>query len=227
MTIEQAFKAIFRHIVLVVLIPLLAVAIAAFLCWNVIPKTYTAQTSLYVLTQSNIDMLNYNELNLSTQLVSDYRELVESKRVKNGASAMLGIDEKAVEGEYKIQVNSTASTRLIRLSVTGKNPAMAANLANALAYQLTQCILDVTNVENISIIDEATPPDEPSGPRSLMYSAVAGIAGLILSVLLALMIDVTSVRIRTKEDVEELLSLPVLAQIPVDNKKGGVTHGKR
>lgn len=219
MTTEQVFKSIFRHIVLVVLIPVLAVAITAFLCWNVIPKTYTAETSLYVLTQTNEDTLNYNELNLSTQLVNDYQELVESKRVKNGAGEMLGIDEKTMEEEFEIAVDSTTSTRLIRLSVTGKNPATVANLANALAYQLSQCILDVTNVENISIIDEATPPEEPSGPRSLIYSAVAGVVGLAISIALALLIDVTNVRIRTREDVEKLLSLPVLAQIPFDNGK--------
>lgn len=219
MTIEQVFKSIFRHIVLVVLIPVFAVGITAFLCWNVLPKTYTAETSLYVLTQTNEDTLNYNELNLSTQLVNDYQELVESKRVKNGAGEMLGIDEKTIEQEYDIEVASTSSTRLIRLSVTGKSPAATANLANALAYQLSECIRDVANVENISIIDEATPPEQPSGPRSLANSAVAGVAGLAVSIVLALLIDLTNVRIRSREDVERILSLPVLAQIPVDNGK--------
>ncbi len=219
MTTEQVFKSIFRHIVLVVLIPVFAVGITAFLCWNVLPKTYTAETSLYVLTQTNEDTLNYNELNLSTQLVNDYQELVESKRVKNGAGEMLGIDEKTMEQEYDIEVASTSSTRLIRLSVTGKSPVATANLANALAYQLSECIRDVANVENISIIDEATPPEQPSGPRSLANSAVAGVAGLAVSIVLALLIDLTNVRIRSREDVERILSLPVLAQIPVDNGK--------
>lgn len=219
MTTEQVFKSIFRHIVLVVLIPVFAVGITAFLCWNVLPKTYTAETSLYVLTQTNEDTLNYNELNLSTQLVNDYQALVESKRVKNGAGEMLGIDEKTMEQEYDIEVASTSSTRLIRLSVTGKSPAATANLANALAYQLSECIRDVANVENISIIDEATPPEQPSGPRSLANSAVAGVAGLAVSIVLALLIDLTNVRIRSREDVERILSLPVLAQIPVDNGK--------
>ena len=219
MTTEQVFKAIFRHIVLVVLIPVFAVGITAFVCWNVLPKTYTAETSMYVLTQTNADTLNYNELNLSTQLVNDYQELVESKRVMNGAGALLGIDEKTMEEAYKIEVDSTTSTRLIRLSVTGESPAMVANLANALADQLSKCILDVTNVENISIIDEATPPDEPSGPKSLLYSAVAGVAGLAISIALALIIDVTNVSIRTREDVEKILGRPVLAQIPLETGK--------
>ena len=215
----DAVRSVFRHIVLVVLIPLLAVAVTAFVCWNVLPKTYTAETTMYVITQSNADTLNYTELNLSTQLVNDYQELVNSKRVKNGAAAALGLDEKEMAEQYRIDVDSTTSTRLIRLKVTGQSPAMAANVANALADQLAKCILDVTNVENISVIDEATPPDEPSGPKSLRNTAIAGVAGLTLSIMLAIVIDLANVSIRSREDAERLLGRPVLAQIPLDNGK--------
>ena len=219
LTFTDILKSIFRHIVLVAVVPMLAVAATAYLCWNVIPKTYTAETTMYVLTQTNTDTLNYNEVNLSTQLVNDYREMAESRRVTTEASEMVGITEKELESDYKISVDSTTSTRLIRLSVTGKSPAAAANLANALAAKLSDCILDVTNVENISIIDEATPPDKASGPKSLQYTAIAGVAALALSIGLAILIDATNVQVKTREDVERLLQLPVLAQIPVDNSK--------
>ena len=83
------FKAIFHHIVLVVIIPLFAVIAAAYVCWNVLPKTYTAETTLYVLTRSDTESLSYNELTVSTQLVNDYQELAESRRVLSGAAEML------------------------------------------------------------------------------------------------------------------------------------------
>ena len=219
MTTQDLFKSIFRHIVLIAVLPMIAVIATAYVCWNVLPKTYTAETTMYVLTQTNTDTLNYNEVNLSTQLVNDYREMAESKRVTRGACELVGITEKQYETDYKVSVDSTTSTRLIRLSVTGKSPASAANLANALAAKLSDCILDVTNVENISIIDEATPPDEASGPRSLMYTAVAGVAALAIAVLFAIALDAMNVSIKTTDDVEKLLQLPVLAQIPVDNSK--------
>lgn len=218
-SLRDIFRSILRHIVLVALIPVLAVSVTGYLCWNVLPKTYTAETTMYVLTQTDADSLNYNELNLSTQLVNDYREMVESKRVRSGAATMLGMDEKTMEESYKIDVSSTTSTRFIRLTIDGPNPAVAANYANALAYQLAQCILDVTNVENISVIDEATPPTTPSGPKSLRNTAIAGVAGLALSVMAAILIDMLNVRIRTREDVTNLLGLPVLAQIPFESGK--------
>ena len=204
---------------IVVFIPLLTVAATAYYCWNVLPKTYTAETTLYVLTKTDTDTLSYNEVNLSTQLVNDYREMAESRRVTKAAAEMVGITEKEIEENYKISVDSTTSTRLIRLTVTAQNPANAANLANALAAKLSDCILAVTNVENISVIDEATPPEEPSGPKSLQYTAIAGVTGLAISVALALLIDNFNVKIKTRDDVEQLLGLPVLAQIPIDNTK--------
>lgn len=219
MTTKDVFRSIFRHIVLVAVLPMLAVAITAYICWNVLPKTYTAETTMYVLTQTSVDTLDYSEINLSTQLVNDYREMAKSKRVISGACALVGITQKEFEDEYEVSVNSTTSTRLITLSVVSRSPAMAANLANAMAGELSDCILDVTNVENISIIDEATPPEVASGPKSLQYTAIAGVAALAVAIMLSLLIDVTNIRIKTREDVEKMLQLPVLAQIPVDNSK--------
>ena len=211
------FKAIFHHIVLVVIIPLFAVIAAAYVCWNVIPKTYTAETTLYVLTRSNTESLSYNELTVSTQLVNDYQELAESRRVLSGAAEMLGMDFAQMKKEFDISVDSTTSTRLITLQVTGESAAQVANLANAMATQLSECITDVTNVENINVVDQAIPPIEPSGPKSLQIIAVAGAAGLFLSAMFAIILEMVNVKILTREDVQEYLGVSVLAQIPLDN----------
>lgn len=212
------FKAIFHHIVLVVIIPLFAVIAAAYVCWNVLPKTYTAETTLYVLTRSDTESLSYNELAVSTQLVNDYQELAESRRVLSGAAEMLGMDFAQMKKEFDISVDSTTSTRLITLQVTGESAAQVANLANAMATQLSECITDVTNVENINVVDQAIPPIEPSGPKSLQIIAVAGAAGLFLSAMFAIILEMVNVKILTREDVQEYLGVSVLAQIPFDNK---------
>ena len=209
-------KAIIHHIVLVVIIPLLAVTVTAYVCWNILPKTYTSETTLYVLTQSNANTLSSSELSVSTQLVNDYQELAESRRVIEGAADMLGLDVTQMEAEYDISVDSTTSTRLIRLEVTGESAAQSANIANALATELSECILDVTNVENINVVDQATPPSEPSGPQSLKITVIAGAAGLVLSIFLAILIDAINIKILTRDDVQEHLGVSVLAQIPLD-----------
>ena len=216
---KDILKSVIRHIALIAILTFLTTAITAFVSWNVLPKTYTAQTTLYVMYRSSEDTLNYSEMSLSSQLVNDYSELIRSNRVIDGAASQLGLSSSEVQSSYQINVNTSTSTRLLKLQVTGTNPTRAANIANALAYELAKCILDVTNVTNISVVDQAKVPSEPSGPPALKITGEAGILALMTSIALAVIIDMINVKIITKEDVQSILGVSVLAQIPLDFSK--------
>ncbi len=216
LTLHEMFKAILDRIVFVALLPFIAIVVTAFVCWNVLPPTYTATTTMYVLNRASEGTISYTDVNTSTLLVSDYQALATSQRVQGGAAGMLGFADLE---DFEISVSSQNSTRLISVNVEGTDPAVTANVANAIAANLSECILDVMQVENISIIDVATPPEEPSGPNSLRNTFLAGIVGLLISVGLVLFIEAINTHIRTAEDVETFLKLPVLAQIPKASEK--------
>lgn len=216
LTIKDIVRAILDHIVLVVLIPAAAVTLTAFVCWNLIPATYTAETSIYVLNRTSDGAISYTDVNTSTLLVKDYEALAKSNRVQDGAAELLGLEDLE---DFQVFVSSESSTRLIYVNVEGREPAATANVANAIAAKLSECIVDVMKVENISIIDSAVPPEEPSGPNALRNMLIAGVIGLIISIGTALVLEVINTSIRTSDDVETLLGLPVLAQIPHNGSK--------
>ena len=216
---NDIIKSVIRHIALIAIITFLTTAITAYISWNVLPKTYTAETTLYVMYRSSEDTLNSSEMSISSQLVNDYSELIRSNRVIDGAASQLGLSSSEVKNSYQINVNTSTTTRLLKLQVTGTNPTRAANIANALAFELAKCILDVTNVTNISVVDQAKVPTEPSGPQSLKITGEAGIFALMASIALAVIIDMINVKIITKEDVQSILGVSVLAQIPLDFSK--------
>ena len=216
---NDIIKSVIRHIALIAIITFLTTAITAYISWNVLPKTYTAETTLYVMYRSSEDTLNSSEMSISSQLVNDYSELIRSNRVIDGAASQLGLSSSEVQNSYQINVNTSTTTRLLKLEVTGTNPTRAANIANALATELAKCILDVTNITNISVVDQAKVPTEPSGPQSLKITGEAGIFALMASIALAVIIDMINVKIITKEDVQSILGVSVLAQIPLDFSK--------
>lgn len=212
MTIKDVFRAILNHIGLIVLISVVAVTGAALLCWLVLPPTYTATTTMYVLNRTTeSELLNYNDLNSSLQLVNDYRELAQSDRIQLRAAEALGLENLE---DFDIKVEAENNTRIISVNVESTDSPMAANVANAITEELSDCIIDVMQAENISIIDSAMPPTEPSGPKSLQITVSAGIAGLLIGIALALLIEMMDTKLKTAEDVEKLLEIPVLAQIP-------------
>jgi capsular polysaccharide biosynthesis protein len=210
-TMKEIIKALLDRIILVVIIPFVAVSVTAYISYEVLEPTYTATTTMYVLNRQSENTVNYSELMTGEMLIADYQQLALSDRVMKATAKETGLENL---GGYAIDVSAASNTRIIVISVEGTDPAMAAEVANSIAGNLSDCIMDVMRVENISVIDDADPPGFPSGPNKLMNIALAGVLGLALSIFLTLVIEMMNTTIRTTEDVESALGLPVLAKVP-------------
>lgn len=68
---------------------------------------------------------------------------------------------------------------------------------------------------NISIIDPAIVPTAPSKPDIRLNLFIAGLLGLVLGVLAALLLEALDESLVTPDDVEQKLSLPVLGVAPL------------
>jgi len=107
------------------------------------------------------------------------------------------------------------------ISVKNTDPNMAALMANKLAEVLIDAVQQILNVENVQVIDAATVPDTPVSPRKVLNTVVAAVVGLIVGIALAFMFEYFDNSIRTPEDVERHLGLPVLTVIPDLGNEGG------
>jgi uncharacterized protein involved in exopolysaccharide biosynthesis len=67
---------------------------------------------------------------------------------------------------------------------------------------------------NISILNQALPPDQPAKPRILMNILLSVFMGSILGIIAALVTEFRDRKIRSVFDISELLELPVLAVVP-------------
>ncbi|MGE5508887.1 MAG: GumC family protein [Chitinophagales bacterium] len=67
---------------------------------------------------------------------------------------------------------------------------------------------------NVRIIDPAVTPTEPVRPRTALNVAIAAFLALFVGVGLAFLLEYLDTTIRTPEELEQLLGLPVLGQIP-------------
>jgi capsular exopolysaccharide synthesis family protein len=68
---------------------------------------------------------------------------------------------------------------------------------------------------NVSLIDRAVAPEDPSSPKLLLNLALAFVLGLGLGVVAAFLIEALDDSINTPSDVEEKLGLPGLGNIPL------------
>lgn len=218
MTLLELFQLLKKHLQLVVALPVICALVMAVASFAVMGNVYTANTSMYILasTDSSQGQSNYNELTASQLLANDVAALLESDRVEQDAAQALGLEDL---DDYDVSVTSETTTRVITLSVTGPDAESAANVANEMARQVSVVAQDVQMADSINVIDEAVAPQTPSGPNRPLYIAVALLAGLFLAVAIVVLMDMLNTRIRSAEDAEQLLGVPVVGRIPA--MKGG------
>lgn len=71
----------------------------------------------------------------------------------------------------------------------------------------------LTNQTNVVRLNVATPPVSPSSPRLLVNLLIAAFGGTLLGVACALLLELANRRVRSAEDLVQMLDLPVLASI--------------
>ena len=177
-------------------------------------NTYTASTSMYILARESSagGSTNYTDLSASQMLANDVATLLQSDVVQDGSAKKLGL--KSLNG-YKVSVSSETTSRVITLSVTGKDAEGVARVANAIAEEVSEVAQNVQMAQSVNVIDRADAPTSPSGPNRTLYVAVAFLAGLFVAVAIIVLIDMLNTRVRSSEDAEDLLGISVIGRIPV------------
>lgn len=191
-----------------------------------IPPTYQAVAQLFVSTQtdaSNPNQQLFQGGSFAVNRVKSYAELTTSPKVLDPVIERLGLSASADEVAEQITTAVPAGTVLLELTVSDRSPNGAAGLANAVAAQLATVIEEIEapaggdpSPVKVTILKEATPPLDPAWPR-LPVSVVAGVlAGLILGIGLALLLETLDVTVKNADDLARVTDTPVLATIVLD-----------
>lgn len=213
MTLLELFKLLQKHLTLVIALPVVLALATAGVSWGLMQNQYTSTVSVYVLSSSNTDenKIQNSDLTASQLMANDIAELASSDIVTERTAEELGMSSLA---GYDVSVNSSTTTRVIEISVKSGDPQATATVANKIAEVLSSVAQEVMGVESVNVVDQAKVPTAPSGPNRVMYTAVAFLAGLFLAVAIVVVLDMVNTRVRTPEEAEEMLGLPVIGRIP-------------
>lgn len=213
MTLVDLLAQLRKHLLLVIILPIISGLIVFGIAWF-LPNEYTASTTMYVLSrddQNENTSLTQSDLSLGQMLTNDVKTLMESSRVKKDVAEAVGL--KSLSG-YSFSITSANNTRVLTLAVTGKNPEMAAQVANATVQEVSNVASQVMQIQSVNVIDTAMVPTQPSGPRRLMYTAVGAFGGLFLAVAIVIIRDMLDTRVRNGEEAEDIVNVPVVGHFP-------------
>jgi len=205
-----------KRLWVIVLITVMAVAVSGVLSFFFLDKIYETSTTLMVskAQNENVNVLQYNDVLLNQKLVKTYSEIAKSDRVLDKVIDKLELEATAEDLRKKVAVNSVQDTEIIRISVEDPDPQYATDLANAIAVVFMGEVADIMKMDNVQLIDPAKVPDEPVKPRPVLNMAIAGLLGLMVSLGVIFLIEYLDNTVKTPQDIENRIGLPVLGSIP-------------
>ncbi len=213
---------------LLVLMAVLGGAAALGITAGLITPLYQSTTKIYVMNQQSEDNLTYSDMQLGTQLTSDYAVLVTSRPVIEETIQVLGLNRTYEQAADMVQVSNEDGTRILSITVTSTSPQVAQMMANQVRESAAVHIQEVMGIEAVNTVEEANYPEHRSSPsysRNLILGAMLGFVLAAAIVVIRYLMDDT---LHSPEDVEKYLELSVLGTLPlIEGEKVGRKSGKR
>jgi capsular polysaccharide biosynthesis protein len=205
----------------------LSMVIGAAVGWFITPRaaTYTASSEIYVGSQNFVASPNelFAEQGLN-EVVTSFAAMIPSPVIAQGAIDRTGLPRYAGEVAGSTVATVVTGTSLISVSVTDANAADAVKLANGVAHSfVTQVSKYQTGASKPSA---GTVPYEPAyvfqnatsaltNGTGLTKRVVLGVIfGFVVSIFLIFLLDYLDVTVKSPEELERRVGLPVLGVIP-------------
>ncbi len=128
-------------------------------------------------------------LSRQTEIVDTYAQIGASNRIQSAAAQALKLTA-SQRRETVLDSRLVTGTLLLELTARTTDPTLAKDYANAVAQQLVAYVRSTSGIFQVSVVDEASVPENPVAPNVPLDVALGAAAGLLLGVGLAIVIHV-------------------------------------
>ena len=212
------FYRLLEHSLWIVLFSALVAVITGLITVFLITPQYSATSGLYVVSRQD-SAINLSDLQIGSSLTQDYQEVFNNWHVQETVLQRLGLTYTYEELKKMVTLKNPVNTRVLYITATSPSPDEAKDLADMYAQVAREFIAATMDAQQPSIFMEALWPSKPSSPQ-LMKNVLIGFAiGMVLSCGLVTLLFVMDDRIRSSEDIEKYLHMPVLGMMPLQKQQ--------
>ncbi|MBM6695209.1 capsular polysaccharide biosynthesis protein [Pseudoflavonifractor capillosus] len=210
----EIFYLFWGHAIQIILCAILGGLLAFGYTRFLVTPLYQAEAKLYMVSASAGSMISISDLQLGSQLTSDYQQLMVSRPLLEDVidSLDLNMGYGALKG--MISVSNPTDTRILRVTVTSSDPKLSCDIANELVDQAVVYLPRVMECDEPNIVERAVVPGGASSPNyasNVLLGVVAGILICCGIILIRFLMNDTFV---TADDLARRFGTQPLASIP-------------
>ncbi|MCK6210826.1 polysaccharide biosynthesis tyrosine autokinase [Georgenia sp. EYE_87] len=161
--------------------------------------------------------------------ITSYAEVATTPLVLGPVIEDLGLDTSPTDLASTLAVAVPPETMMVDITATDENPERAAEIANAVAKQLSIAVGDLSperqdGSESVraTVTTPAAAPADPSSPNITRNLALGAVLGLMLGVGVAILREMLDTKVRDEKDISAVTDSSVIGTIGFDST--GVEH---
>ena len=220
-SLKELFQTLKKRLSLIIIITAIATATSGIVSYFLLTPIYQSSTQILVNQSKNDQQQVYNagEVQTNLQLINTYNVIIKSPAILDKVIEKEKLEMSAGALNGLITVASEQDSQVVNITVQNEDPKKAADIANSIATTFQKEISNIMNVDNVSILTKAQLGENPSPvkPQPVMNMAIAFVVGIMAGVGLAFLLEYLDNTIKTEQDIEKQLGLPVLGAITTIN----------
>lgn len=215
-------RVVLRKWLVVAIAGLISVIIGFVYSNFFITPMYSSSSIMLVDFRNSVhDDLSTEQINVAEEFVPTVAFIIKTKDVLQTVKEELELKESTSSLANRINVQTMDDTFLIRITVKHQNPKAALAIVKAVSKASTEYINEKITSGYITEIESPTVSSKPVTPNVFKFTLIAGLIGVVISVLFIIIISLFSNKVKSIEELQETVDLPILGIIPALHKNSG------
>jgi capsular polysaccharide biosynthesis protein len=201
---------------LIVNVTAIFVVISIILSFFILTPVYEAKVTVIVgkEEQNSEKRIDYNDIMMYQKLVKTYAGIAKSRTVVEKTINSLSLDTEYDKFLDKLNVTPQPDTQIMDIKFQSKDPKEAMQVANKLTDIFLEESKRIYPTSTIQVMDYAVLPEKPVKPKKMLNLAISFVLGIMVSFGAIFVLEYMDNTIKTENDVERVLELPVIGIIP-------------
>src|SRR5690554_990498 len=214
-SLNEIFQTLKKRMTLIISVTILAIIISASVTLFLLTPKYEASSQFIVNQKEQTSDFNVNEIRTNVELINTYNVIIKTPAILDPVIDQLNLNVSVNELASRISVSNAQGSQVVDVTVTDTDPYLAESIANTTVEVFQEQIPVLMNVDNVNILSPASvgPDPSPVSPNLTLNIAIAIVLGLMVGVGLAFLLEYMDQTIKTEQDVEQILQLPVMGSI--------------